>query len=383
MTTEFSKIIAFIKERFGNKDVIPLHEPCFVGKEKEYVSDCIESTFVSSIGKYVDEFERRVTQFTGAGYAVATVNGTAALQIALLMAGVKTGDEVLTQAISFVATCNAINYCGATPVFLDSSQKTLGLNPEALEAFLNENCEIRDDGRTYNRTTGKRIAACLPVHVFGHPTEIKRIKELCDRFRIILIEDAAEALGSHYDRQHVGTYGKLGILSFNGNKTITTGGGGMVLTNDNKLAETIKHITTTAKMPHVWEYYHDRVGFNFRMPNINAALGCAQMEMLPAIIDKKQELAEIYQDFFKFKDVKFVTEPVNSRSNYWLNAIVLENRKQRDLFLECTNKEGVITRPMWTLMHRLPMYAHCQRDELVNARWLFERVVNIPSSVSL
>ena len=380
----FKDIISFIRKLYGNEEgTIPLHEPVFAGNEKKNVLDCIDSTFVSSVGKYVSRFEEMVSNFTGAKFAVATVNGTAALHVALLMAGVRHGDEVLMQAVSFVATANAISYCGAEPVFLDSDRKTLGLNPEALEAFLSRSSDMRDDGFTYNRETGRRISACVPMHVFGHPIPLEKIQTTCEKYNIVIVEDAAESLGSFWGEKHTGTWGKLGILSFNGNKTITTGGGGMLLTNDPQLGELAKHLTTTAKISHPWEYFHDRVGFNYRLPNLNAALGCAQMDLLPRILEKKWELALSYKTFFDSFGVPFVTAPEGCKSNYWLNAILLNNLEERDEFLKYSNSNGVMTRPIWTLLPKLPMYSHCYHDGLQNARWLEERIVNIPSSVTL
>lgn len=378
----FEEIISFIRKLYINKaKSIPLHEPVFVGKEKDYVLECIESTFVSSVGKYVDRFEQRVAEYTGAKYAIATVNGTAALQVALLLAGVKCGDDVLTQSISFVATANAISYCGANPVFLDSDRRTLGLDPDALELYLDTNCIQKDDGFSYNKINARKIAACVPVHVFGHPFQINKIKSVCDKYNIALVEDAAEALGSLFKKQHLGTFGKLGILSFNGNKIITTGGGGMILTDDESLAKQAKHLTTTAKSPHPWEYVHDHIGFNYRLPNINAALGCAQMEMLPTFLKEKRKLALSYKDFFNSIGVQYHSEPNGSTSNYWLNAIFLKDAEKRDAFLVYSNKRGVTTRPLWSLVPTLPMYNHCRTDKLENAYWLRDRVINIPSGV--
>jgi perosamine synthetase len=380
----YAKIISFIRELFGkNTGVIPLHEPVFIGKEKDYLLDCIDSTFVSSAGKYVDDFEQKVAEYLRVKYAVATVNGTAALHIALLLAQVKPGDEVLTQAVSFVATANAITYCGASPVFLDSDRRTLSLNPEALKDFLDTYCVRKDNGLTYNKMTGKRIAACVPVHVFGHPAQIDRLKTICESYNIILIEDAAEAIGSYFQGKHAGTLGKLGILSFNGNKTITAGGGGMILTDDDELGKMGKHLTTTAKVDHPWEYVHDYVGFNYRLPNINAALGCAQMETLPLLLEKKREIAKAYRNFFGNIGIQFITESEGCRSNYWLNAILFNDLKERNEFLEHSNANGVMTRPLWRLIPNLPMYAHCQTDDLATSRWLEERLVNIPSSAKI
>ena len=379
---KLKRCIDFIKEVFQSTDFIPLHEPCLTGREKEFVIDCLDSTFVSTVGKFVDDFEQQIIQYTGANHAVATVNGTAALHVALLLAGVEAGDEVLTQAVSFVATANAINYCGAQPVFLDSDLDRLGMSPDALEKFLVQNVEMRSQGAT-NRGTGRRIVACVPMHVFGHPVHIERIKELCDQYEITLIEDAAESLGSFSNGLHTGNLGILAILSFNGNKTITTGGGGMILTNDDSLAQRAKHITTTSKIPHPWDYFHDQVGFNYRLPNINAALGCAQMELLPGLLEAKRLLAQTYKDFFDTLDISFVQEPNNCRSNYWLNAIILSCREERDEFLSYASKNNVMMRPLWILLSDLPMYNACQNDGLQNARWLQERLLNIPSSVTL
>jgi aminotransferase in exopolysaccharide biosynthesis len=380
----FKKIISFIREVFGQESgPIPLHEPVFVGKEKDYVLDCINSTFVSSVGKYVDEFEQKVSEYTGSKYAVATVNGTAALHVALLLAGVKPGDEVLTQAISFVATANAISYCGANPVFLDSERFSLGLSPNALERFLKIHCVLKDDGFTYNKTSGKKIVACVPVHVFGHPVQIDRIKMLCEIYNIALVEDAAESIGSYFNGKHTGTFGNLGILSFNGNKAITTGGGGIIITNDEKMGRKAKHLTTTAKVDHPWEYVHDNIGFNYRLPNINAALGCAQMETLPNILEKKRRLAKSYQNFFDSIKIQFIVEDDKCCSNYWLNAIILKNLQERNEFLKYSNYNKVMTRPLWRLIPKLTMYSHCQTDGLTSSRWLEERVVNIPSSIKI
>ena len=376
----FKHIVDFIRSLFPHSEMIPLHEPCFVGKEKQYLLHCIESTFVSYVGEYVDRFERMVADYTKAKCAIATVNGTAALHIALLMAGVQKNDEVITQAVTFVATANAITYCGAFPVFLDSDFHTLGLSPIELEKFLENHCLTAADGFTYNRDSGRKIRACITTHVFGHPARVDKIRDICEKYNISLIEDAAESIGSFYRDKHTGTYGTLGILSFNGNKTLTTGGGGMILCNDKKLALKAKHLTTTAKVHHEWHYFHDQIGFNYRMPNINAALGCAQMEMLPQLLLKKRELANIYKNFFEKIDIDFVTEPENSHSNYWLNAILLKNLAQRDEFLKYSNANGVMTRPLWTLIAKLPIYAHCQTGDLTNAQRLENRLVNIPSS---
>ena len=362
-------------------EVIPLHAPVFSGNERRYVMDTLDSTMVSSVGKYVDQFEEAVKKFTGAKSAVATSNGTVALQIAMYLADVKHGDEVLTQALTFVATANAIVHAGGTPVFIDSDKETMGMSPDSLEEFLHSHTVQKKDG-CHNKTTGRRIVACVPMHTFGHPVKIERIKELCAEHNLVLIEDAAESLGSWNKGTHTGLFGKMGTLSFNGNKTVTTGGGGMIITDDEQIGKRAKHITTTAKIPHAYEFIHDEVGFNFRLPNINAALGCAQMENLPMFLANKRTLASEYQTFFESMDVEFVKERSGTTANFWLNCIVLKDREERDRFLKFTNGQGVMTRPIWTLMNKLPMYSQCQCSSLRTAQWLEDRVVNIPSSVT-
>jgi len=379
----YDKTIDFIRDIYSTKDFIPLHEPKFIGNEKYYLNECIDSTYVSSVGKYVDKFEEMISEYTKSGYAVVTVNGTAALHIALLLAGVQENDEVLTQPLSFIATCNAISYCGAKPVFIDVDKDTLGLSPEKLDSFLQENAIIKDDGCCYNKITSNRITACVPMHTFGHPAKIDKIISVCKRYNILVVEDAAESLGSKYKDKHTGTFGKLGIYSFNGNKTVTCGGGGMIVTDDKKLAKKSKHITTTAKIPHKWEYIHDEIGFNYRLPNINAALACAQMENLDKFIQNKRELAGMYKSFFEGIGIPFLNEPDNSYSNFWLNGIIMENREERDIFLDYTNSHGVMTRPIWRLMNKLSMFKECLSSGLENSEWLEERVVNIPSSVRI
>ena len=376
----FNRVIDFIRSLYPGKDVIPLHEPLFTGREKEYVNTAIESTFVSSIGEYVDRFEEMICEITRARFAIATVNGTCALHVALQLAGVQQGDEVITQPLTFVATANAISYCGAKPIFLDVDKKTMGLNPEALEDFLNANAQIKDN-ICYNSITGRRLSACVPMHTFGHPCRIDAIKDICHRYNLILIEDSAESLGSTYKGRHTGTFGLFGIYSFNGNKTVTCGGGGAIVTNDEKLASTAKHITTTARLPYLYEYVHDAIGYNYRLPNLNAALACAQLEQLDFFINKKRELAGKYQEFFQSMDIPMLREPINARSNYWLNAIILPDREARDNFLKLTNDAKIMTRPIWRLLNKLEMYKDCQTDVLTNAQWLEDRVVNIPSSV--
>ena len=378
----YKDTIDFIKELYNTDQFIPLHEPRFVGNEKKYLNECIDSTFVSSVGKFVDQFEADVAKFTGAKYAIATVNGTAALHIALLMAGVKQNDEVITQPLTFIATCNALSYIGAKPVFVDVDRDTLGLSPEKLAHFLANNTEMVH-GECVNKTTKRKIKAVVPMHTFGLPINIEALIEVCQKYNIEVVEDAAESLGSYYKGKHTGTSGLLGTLSFNGNKTITTGGGGMILTNSEELAKKAKHITTTAKIPHRWDFDHDMLAYNYRLPNLNAALGCAQMESLPSYIKNKRELASLYQDFFKDKTQQFVLEPNNTESNYWLNALIFSDIKERNSFLEETNDNGVMTRPIWKLMNNLSIYGESQTGNLENAIWLEDRVVNIPSSVRI
>ncbi len=378
----FDDVIKFIQKTYNNKNFISLHEPKFIGNEKKYLNECIESTFVSSVGKYVNEFEKKIAKYTGTKYAIATSNGTSALHTSLILADVSDDNEVITQSLNFVATCNAISYCGAKPIFVDVDKDTMGLSPSSLKSFLEKNTTIIKD-QCINNKTGKVINACVAMHTFGHPCKIDKIKEICDQFFIFLIEDAAESVGSFYKTQHTGTFGNLGSMSFNGNKIITSGGGGCIITNDEYLAKKAKHITTTAKINHKWNYNYDMVGYNYRMPNINAALLVAQLENLNHFVDKKRKLAELYQEFFSKTDYKFFKEPENCKSNYWLNAISLNSEQQRDKFLEETNSNGIMTRPIWTLMHRLPMFENSQYDDLKNSNWLFERIVNIPSSVVL
>ena len=377
------EIIKFIRDTFKKEEErIFLHEPTFNGREKEYLIECIDSTFVSSTGKFVDLFEKKISEFTGAKHAIVTVNGTAAIQIGLKLAGVQDGDEVITQPLTFISTANAILYCNAQPVFLDVDRDTMGLSPTALQYFLDHHTEQKD-GRCINIKTGKRITCCLPMHTFGHPLHIEEIVSICQKHNIAVVEDAAESLGSYVGEKHTGTFGLLGAISFNGNKVMTTGGGGIILTNDDTLAAKAKHITTQAKMPHAWEYNHDEIGYNYRMPNLNAALGCAQLEQLPGFLEKKRALSTKYIEVCKGIGLNFVAERQGTKSNYWLNAIILEDRQERDAFLKTTNEQGIATRPIWKLMNKLPMYSNCQTDELENAMWLEDRVVNLPSTVIL
>jgi len=375
-------VINFIKSIYKTKKFIPLHEPRFIGNEKKYLSECIDSTFVSSIGKFVDELEEKIAKYTGSKYVVATSNGTSALHISLLLADVDKNCEVITQPITFVATCNAISYCKAKPIFIDVDRDTMGLSPSALRYFLENNTTIKNK-QCINNKTSKVIKACLPMHSYGHPCRIDKIKEICDEYCIFLIEDAAESIGSLYKYKHTGTFGEIGTISFNGNKIITAGGGGCIITNNKVLAKKAKHLTTTAKVPHKWDFNHDRVGYNYRMPNLNAALLVAQLEKLNDFITNKRNLANKYEIFFKNMDYNFFKEPKDSRSNYWLNSIILKDKTHRDKFLEESNSNGVMTRPVWTLMNKLPMFKGAQCDDLKNSKWLEERIVNIPSSVTL
>lgn len=376
----FASLIQFIREQYRTNDFIPLHAPVFSGRERDYVLETIESTFVSSVGAFVERFESDMASYTGSQKAVATVNGTAALHTALMLAGVQSGDLVITQALTFVATCNAIAYCGAQPVFIDVDRHTLGLSPLALEKWLEEMARKDDDGACRLKSTGQVVRACVPMHTFGHPVELDSLVAVCARWGIALVEDAAESLGSFYKGRHTGVFGRVGVLSFNGNKIITTGGGGMILA-DEDLGRRAKHITTTAKQPHPYEYVHDEVGYNYRLPNLNAALGCAQLEQLEDFIAAKRKLASAYSAALQGSDLSFFTEPDNCRSNYWLNAVICEDSKTRDRLLKETNEGGVMTRPIWQLMNHLSMYGGCLRGDLTNSEWLAERIVNLPSSV--
>lgn len=367
------------REIFGS-GFIPLHRPVFEGNERQYLIDCIDSNFVSSVGAKVNEFEGKVTEFVGCKHAITTVNGTAALHIAIELAGVRAGDEVISQALTFIATCNAITYAGAKPLFIDVDLDTMGLSPLALKIFLESNAEKRVDG-TFNKFSGNKISACIPMHTFGFPCRIAEITEICSDWGIALIEDAAESLGSYADGRHTGTFASIATLSFNGNKVITTGGGGMIITDDAELAKRAKHITTTAKVPHPYQFVHDEIGYNYRMPNLNAALGCAQMERLEEFLTIKAQLADQWANFFNKIGVNFVKAIDGNKANHWLNAIILDSREDRDEFLKLTNDNNVMTRPVWTLMSKLPMFKNCQTDGLENSLWLEDRVVNIPSSV--
>ena len=378
----FNEFINFVRGIYGTKKYIPLHEPKFIGNEKRYLNQCIDTTFVSSVGKFVGKFEKKIAKYTSTKYAIATTNGTSALHISLILAGVEREDEVITQPLNFVASCNAISYCNAKPIFIDVDRDTMSLSPVSLKLFLEKNTLIKNK-KCINKKTKKTIKACIPMHSYGHPCRIDEIKKILKKNHIFLIEDAAESLGSFYKNKHTGTFGQLGVISFNGNKIVTAGGGGCIITNDKILAKKAKYLTTTAKIPHKWNFNHDEIGYNYRMPNLNAALLIAQLENLNLFIRNKRELAKKYQAFFKDTEFIFFKEPKNSKSNYWLNSIILKNKKNKDQFLEETNSNAIMTRPIWTLMNRLPMFKNAQYSDLKNSKWLFERVVNIPSSVKL
>ena len=377
----FEDVVNFIQETYQTTDRIHLHEPSFFGNEREYLSDCIDSTFVSSVGKYVTQFESLVAEFSGTKYAVATSNGTSALHIGLKLVGVDNNCEVVTQPLTFVATANAISYCNANPIFLDVDRETLGLSPTKLKEFLEEHAILNVNGDCINKSTNKIIKACVPMHTFGHPARIDEIVAICDSYNISVVEDAAESLGSYFKNKHTGSFGKVGIFSFNGNKIITSGAGGMIVTNDEKLAIKAKHITTTAKISHPYEYIHDEIGYNYRLTNVAAAIGVAQMENIQPILEKHRSLAHSYEIFFKDKGMDFIKEPKYSESNYWLNSVVLQDRQARDDFLMSTNNRNIMTRPIWMLMNKLDMFKNAQVGNLDNAEWLEDRVVNIPSSI--
>lgn len=381
MKYNFEHIASLIKAQFPNQEFIPLHSPVFNGNERKYVLDTIESTYVSSVGAYVDRLEQMMCELTEAKHAIAIVNGTNALHLALLLAGVTSDDEVIGQSLTFIATYNALSYIGAEPIFVDVDKDTLGLSPQSLQTFLLKQTKKSADGYTYNKTTGKRIKACVPMHTFGLPCRIDEIEQICHEWNITLVEDAAESIGSYYKGIHTGRFGQLGIFSFNGNKTITSGGGGIIITDDAVLAKRAKHLSTQAKVPHKWEFVHDEIGYNYRMPNINAALACAQLEQLPQFIKNKRELSAYYKDVFEKIELKYCTEIKDAKANYWLNAILLTDRTERDAFLAYLNNHGIMSRPAWELMHRLSMFKHAQRNDLKNSEWLADRLVNIPSSI--
>jgi len=376
----FERILEFIRNYYSQpQGFIGLHEPRFVGNEGKYVLDAIDSTFVSSIGPYVDRFESMLREYTKSSHAIATVNGTAALHMSLLLAGVKRNDLVITQAMTFIATCNAISYIGAEPVFVDIDERTLGLSAEKLKFFLKENTRIKNN-ECFHHPSGKRIAACVPMHTFGHPVQLNEIVDLCFEYGIPLIEDAAESIGSKYHGKHTGSFGLMGAFSFNGNKTITCGGGGAIITQDDRIAKLAKHLTTQAKIPHPWEFAHDRVGYNYRLPNLNAAMACAQLELVDRFIDSKRNLAKQYKQLFESTHLSFIDEPEGTFSNFWLNAVLFKDRPERDAFLQYSNDRKVMTRPVWQLMSKLEMFKKCISGDLETALETEDRLVNLPSS---
>ena len=373
-------LIKFVRDLYQTNDFIPLHSPLFVGQESEYVAQTISSTFVSSVGFFVDRFEESMATLTGSNRAIAVVNGTAALQVGLHLVDVKKGDLVITQALSFVATCNAISHCGAQPVFCDVDLSTMGLSPESVALWLFENAYIDDVGKARRSSDDARIQACVPMHTFGHPIRIHELQQICQKWGITIVEDAAESVGSLYQGQHTGTFGQVGIQSFNGNKIITTGGGGMILTDEWKGAQA-KHLTTTAKVAHAWNFDHDAVAWNFRMPNLNAALGLAQLEQLGLFLKVKRHIFDSYTAALS-NIIEIQREPKHCISNFWLNAVICEDKNMRDVVLRETNAAGVMTRPIWTLLSQLPMYSNCDSGPLDVSQWLADRVVNVPSGVT-
>ena len=377
---KYLRLFEAVRGKFPGDGFVPLHAPVFAGREKEYLIECIDSTFVSSVGAFVDRFEQMMADITGTRYAVATMNGTAALHMALIVSGVKDGDEVITQPLSFVATCNAIAYQRAHPVFVDVDRDTLGLSPEALQDFLETRCEIRG-GQCINKESGRRVGAVVPMHTFGLAARIEEIIEIAGRWKIPVIEDAAEALGSVWHGKKLGSFGVLGAFSFNGNKIVTSGGGGCIVTDSSELAKLAKHLTTTAKIPHSWEFFHDQVGYNYRLPNINAALACAQLEQLDGFLLKKRELANYYANFCKANEIAFVDEPEGGASNYWLNAILVDRPEERDILLAAATEKNLMMRPVWKLMTELPAFEYAERGDLKNSAWVQARLINLPSSV--
>jgi perosamine synthetase len=375
----YNKIVRFIRKQFNSNDFIPLHSPAFIGNEKAYILETIDSTYVSSIGKFVDLFEEKIKIYTGAKHAIATVNGTSALHIALLLTGVRKNDLVLTQSLSFIATCNAISYLSAEPLFIDIDKRTLGMSPRSLKAFFEEHT-LQSNGECIHKHSGRRISACVPMHTFGHPVEIDSIAEICANYNVVLVEDAAESIGSFYKGVHTGNYGLIGVFSFNGNKTVTCGGGGMIITNNEEIAKKARHLTTQAKVPHPWEFVHDYIGYNYRLPNINAALACAQMENIEQFIAAKRNLASSYQSFFKDTPYVFIEESSHAKANYWLNAILANDYNERNAMLTFFNNSGVMARPCWMPMHKLKMFENCYRTSMDNTEWINDRLINIPSS---
>ena len=372
----------FIKDLYPDNKFIPLHEPRFIGNEKKYLSKVIDSTFVSSVGEYVDKLENKFSEYSNTEKSVAVVNGTSALQVALRLVGVEKNDEVITQALTFIATSNAIIYNGASPVFLDVDIDTMGLSPKAVEKFLNHNCEVKNN-ICFNKVTKKKISACVPMHTFGFPVHMRELIDICNKWKIPVVEDSAESLGSYYDGKPTGSIGTVGVYSLNGNKIITSGGGGIIVSKNKELCEKAKFLTTTAKKPHAHDYVHEEIGYNFRMPNLNAALALAQFENLSYYLKNKRELAEIYKTFFDKIGIKFRTENINTKSNNWLMTIELKDKKERDLFLKETNENNIMTRPIWNLNYKTNPYSRFYHDDQKNALFLEERIINIPSSVRI
>lgn len=375
-----NKIITYYKDYYQTNENIYLHVPCFYGNEKKYLDECIDSNQVSTLGRFIPKFEKQFSSFITTKHSIATVNGTAALQVALRIVGVEKNDEVITQALTFVATANAIKYLGADPIFIDVDKKTMGLSPKSVADFLEKNAKIKN-GICFNKLTGKKISACVPMHTFGFPVDIVALQEVCNQWNIPIVEDAAEAIGSKINNKLIGSFGKTSAFSFNGNKIVTAGGGGAITTNDDKLAQKALHLISTAKTPHLYEYFHDELGYNYKMPNLNAALLCAQMENLETYLKIKRQMALEFSQIFENEGINFRKEMPDTTANYWVMCVELKNKKERDLFLEKTNKNGVMTRPIWQLMYKLPMYQNCYKDEQINAEFLEERIVNIPSSV--
>ena len=373
-------LVSCIQDIYSTKDLISLHEPYFDRDEELSLESVIKSTFVSSVGPLVEELESKISTYTGSLYAIAVVNGTSALQVSLELCGVKPGDEVITQSLTFVASVNAIHHCSAAPIFVDVCKESMGMSPQSLNQFLEENCEVREEG-CWNIKSKRIIKACMPMHTFGFPCDINEIKAICDKYNIALVEDSAESIGSSYDKKHTGTFGEFGVISFNGNKTITTGAGGVILTDNKEKAFLAKHITTTAKLPHKWNFDHDMPAYNFRMPNLNAALGLSQLKKLPFLLEQKRLIAKKYKDWGDKNGYCFMQERSGTVSNYWLNTMIVNDKEERDAILEETNKSLVMTRPAWTPMHRLPFNTSFQRDEMTNTDWLFDRIINVPSGV--
>ena len=373
-------LVNCIQDIYSTKDAISLHEPYFDRDEEISLESVIKSTFVSSVGPLVEELESKISKYTGSIYAIAVVNGTSALQVSLELSGVQPGDEVITQSLTFVASVNAIHHCSAKPIFVDVCKESMGMSPESLNKFLEENCELREEG-CWNIRTKRIIKACMPMHTFGFPCEINEIKVICDKYNIALVEDSAESMGSSSHNKHTGTFGEFGIISFNGNKIITTGAGGVILTDNKEKAILAKHITTTAKLSHKWNFDHDMPAYNFRMPNLNAALGLSQLKKLPFFLEQKRLIAEKYKSWGKENGYFFKQERLGTVSNYWLNTMIVKDKKERDAILEETNEALIMTRPAWTPMHKLPFNTSFQREEMTNTNWLFDRIINVPSGV--